>query len=102
MKRTFPVRNVIACTTGYVGTPLTAWVVSRPVVFKADWSNFATAEEARSSFQPKCNSFPPEEAGHFVSAHCCAFLAAFPMRPAHRFSLHLPTQCGLNRVKVTV
>ena len=40
------------------------------------------------------------EAGHFVTAHCCAALAAFPMGQTHRFSPRLLTQRGLNQAKV--
>jgi len=42
------------------------------------------------------------EAGHFVTAHCCAVLASFPVRQAHRFCFHLLTQRGLNQVKVRI
>ena len=40
------------------------------------------------------------EAGHFVTPHYCAALAAFPMGEAHRFSLRLLTQRGLNQAKM--
>jgi hypothetical protein len=85
-----------------MGAPLTACAAARPVANEADRTNFARNEVARSWPQPMGNSISPGEAGHFVTAHGCAALAAFPMGPAHRFSLHLLTQRGLNQVKVQI
>ncbi len=41
------------------------------------------------------------EAGHFVTAHCCAALASSPV-VTHRFCFHLLTQRGLNQAKVQI